>query len=195
MSTHTRSCSGGSFPFTSPRIFCRWGGTSVRLCRAALRSKTRSDSAMSNVKVLPAQVNVSWIQCSDPTPSDATFGIERSTNSVRSDEVETYFCRRDIDRSYLSTATTLVSRGKWICRGIGFVIVFNSKPIGRLWTCMVQVRHCRRQQWRPLLCERCRVGACIVSATHRGQFFFISSFISSITRMLSCPCFNIHRNM
>jgi hypothetical protein len=67
---------------------------------------------MSNVKVLPAQVNVSWIQRSDPMPSDATFGIERSTNSARPDEVETYFCRRDVDRSYLSTATTLVSRGR-----------------------------------------------------------------------------------
>lgn len=42
--TDTRSSSGGSFPLTNPRIFCRSGGTFVRLNNAAFKSKTLSIS-------------------------------------------------------------------------------------------------------------------------------------------------------
>jgi hypothetical protein len=37
-SAYIRPSSAGSFPFTSPSIFCRSGGTSVMLKRTALRS-------------------------------------------------------------------------------------------------------------------------------------------------------------
>lgn len=76
--THTRSWSGGSFPFTNPNIFCRSGGTSVKLCSIALRSSTRSDPAMSNVNALLAHVNVKWNHFSfSPVSACVTWSTSR----------------------------------------------------------------------------------------------------------------------